>query len=336
MAESSAPGHATNLAKHSRSSPPALRVKSGVPLVRHALATLLGVMLVQLSVASALMQLLGRFGSTAARSGMHPDDAPADATAEALERVAPQAIAPLPTSAPTDRPPPGTPLLMPLEPELVRACPADMVLVEGDYCRDVLQSCARWLDDEALPFARCAEFHQPARCLGPRQKLRFCMDRYEYTAKGSDLPINYQSFERSSALCKSLGKRLCTETEWTFACEGEDMRPYPYGFSRQAKCNQDRSDLYEVNPHRQVLADRRERADARPECVSPFGIYNLAGNMDESVLREGREHVTPFRNALKGGWWMAARNRCRPATTAHDDYYNDIQVGTRCCSSASG
>jgi len=34
---------------------------------------------------------------------------------------------------------------------------------------------------------------------------------------------------------------------------------------------------------------------------------------------------------LKGGWWMPARNRCRPATTAHDDYYKDIQVGTRCC-----
>ena len=94
------------------------------------------------------------------------------------------------------------------------------------------------------------------------------------------------------------------------------------------------TDLYEVNPHRQILADRRERADARPECVSPFGVYNLAGNMDESVLREGKAHVDPFRNALKGGWWMAARNRCRPATTAHDDYYKDIQVGTRCCSAA--
>jgi formylglycine-generating enzyme len=136
-------------------------------------------------------------------------------------------------------------------------------------------------------------------------------------------------------LCVSLGKRLCTETEWNFACEGEEMRPYPYGFTRAPKCNQDRDDLYEVNPHRQILADRRERADARPECVSPFGVYNMAGNMDESVLREGKEHVDPFRNALKGGWWMAARNRCRPATTAHDDYYKDIQVGVRCCSGAS-
>ena len=42
------------------------------------------------------------------------------------------------------------------------------------------------------------------------------------------------------------------------------------------------------------------------------GAYvNLSGNMDESVLRDGKEHIDPYRNALKGGWWMAARNRWR-------------------------
>jgi formylglycine-generating enzyme required for sulfatase activity len=112
------------------------------------------------------------------------------------------------------------------------------------------------------------------------------------------------------------------------------MRPYPYGFTREPKCNQDHDDLYEKNPHRQILADRREPADARPECVSPFGVYDMTGNMDEPVQREGAAHAPPFSNALKGGWWMPARNRCRPATTAHDDYYKDIQVGVRCCSGA--
>jgi len=163
----------------------------------------------------------------------------------------------------------------------------------------------------------------------------FCIDRYEYTAPGDDLPLNYASFQKATSVCEGLGKRVCTESEWNFACEGEEMRPYPYGFSREATCNQDRTDLYEPNPHYQILADRREPAAARPGCVSPFGVYNMAGNMDEPVLREGSAHVEPYRNALKGGWWMAARNRCRPATTAHDDYYKDIQVGVRCCSGAT-
>jgi formylglycine-generating enzyme required for sulfatase activity len=210
-----------------------------------------------------------------------------------------------------------------------------MVLVEGSYCTDVLQVCARWLDDETLPFARCAEYQAPSRCIGAHVKERFCIDRFEYTAPGEALPMNYASFEKANAVCGSLGKRVCSESEWNFACEGEEMRPYPYGFSRESACNQDRTDLYEPNPHYQVLADRREPAAARPGCVSPFGVYNMAGNMDEPVLREGSAHVEPYRNALKGGWWMPARNRCRPATTAHDDYYKDIQVGVRCCSAAS-
>jgi formylglycine-generating enzyme required for sulfatase activity len=227
------------------------------------------------------------------------------------------------------------PIVAPVEQGSGSACPREMVLVEGEYCTDVRQECLHWLDDETLPFARCGEYRAPARCVGSRVKQRFCIDRYEYTAPGADLPLNFASFEKASSVCGGLGKRVCTESEWNFACEGEDMRPYPYGFSREAVCNQDRSDLYEPNPHYQILADRREPAAARPACVSPFGVYNMAGNMDEPVLREGSAHVEPYRNALKGGWWMAARNRCRPATTAHDDYYQDIQVGVRCCSSAT-
>jgi hypothetical protein len=306
------------------------------PMIRKALAAILGALLLQVTFGAAFAQIsasdvwrLDRGCEVAGGTRM-------SAPAEALRRAAPNtAMAAASAATIADQPSAAMPIPVPAAPQGGAACPHDMVLIEGEYCSEVLQSCARWLDDESLPFARCDEYHRPSRCLGPRYKLRFCIDRYEYTAPGEELPLNYQSFQSSRTLCESLGKRLCTESEWNFACEGEEMRPYPYGFNREAKCNQDRDDLYEPNPHRQILADRRERSDARPECVSPFGVYNLAGNLDESVLREGREHVEPFRNALKGGWWMPARNRCRPATTAHDDYYKDIQVGTRCCAAAN-
>ncbi len=310
-------------------------------MIRNALAAFLALLLAQVTFGAAFEQIaqanpgaFSGFGGFASFSfGDWRQPPPSSATAEALARAAPTSVAP---AAPVISEPVPNPALLPAPiptPAEVNACPKDMVLVQGEYCTEVAQVCARWLDDETLPFARCGDYHSPSRCIGSRVHERFCMDRYEYTPAGQDLPLNYQSFTKANALCTSLGKRMCTESEWNFACEGEEMRPYPYGFSRLAVCNQDRDDLYEVNPHRQILADRRERADARPECVSPFGVYNMAGNMDESVLREGPEHVDPYRNALKGGWWMPARNRCRPATTAHDDYYNDIQVGARCCSS---
>jgi hypothetical protein len=211
-------------------------------------------------------------------------------------------------------------------------CPADMVLVSGSYCPLVEQRCLRWLDDSKLPFARCAVYAEPARCLVRKIALRFCIDRYEYTPPSARLPLNFASFAQASAVCTRLGRRTCNEEEWNLACEGEAMQPYPYGFERLPVCNQDRRDLYADPEHRTVLRDLREPSNARPACVSPFGVFNMAGNLDEPVRRRGGS--APFRNALKGGWWMPSQNRCRFATTAHDDYYRGIQIGVRCCSEA--
>jgi sulfatase modifying factor 1 len=295
-------------------------------MVRKALAGALAALLAQLTFGPGVEQIAAGH-ARGSRSDREDPFAHGSATAEALARIAPASNTAIAAE-------PGHDSLEPTPVPLAQTslCPEDMVLVEGQYCTDVLEHCLRWLDDETLPFARCAQYQAPSRCIGTRIKERFCIDRFEYTSPGESLPLNYASFQRANSVCQALGKRVCTESEWNFACEGEEMRPYPYGFARQAKCNQDRDDLYEANPHRQILADRREPARARPECVSPFGVFNMTGNMDEPVLREGSAHIDPFRNALKGGWWMPARNRCRPATTAHDDYYQDIQVGVRCCS----
>lgn len=219
---------------------------------------------------------------------------------------------------------------------LATPCPQDAVLVRGQYCTEVRHHCLKWLDDEKLPYARCGEYAESAECVGKRVPMSFCIDRYEYTRPGELVPANFMSFERASRLCQDLGKRICSESEWNFACEGEAMLPYPYGWRREPKCNQDRSDLTEMKwvdgERKEVKRDNRRPSTDFPDCVSPFGVYNMVGNLDEPVLREEVKFSPPFRNSLKGGWWMAARNRCRPATTRHDDFYNDVQVGVRCCS----
>jgi hypothetical protein len=217
-------------------------------------------------------------------------------------------------------------------------CPDGMAEVVGEYCTDVRHTCKTWLDDQKLPYARCGEYEKTAKCVGQKIKMAYCIDKHEYTPAGSDVPANFQSFVSASKLCKGQGKRICTEAEWNFACEGEEMRPYPYGWSREPKCNQDREDLFTANPMKRELADRRLPSDGKElsQCVSPFGVYNMVGNLDEPVLREEARFQYPYRNGLKGGWWMPGRNRCRPATTKHDDHYNDIQVGARCCADPPG
>jgi len=66
--------------------------------------------------------------------------------------------------------------------------------------------------------------------------MHFCIDRYEYTSAGESLPKNGASSSGAGNVCTGLGERLCTESKWNFACEGEEMRPYPYGFTREPVC----------------------------------------------------------------------------------------------------
>jgi formylglycine-generating enzyme required for sulfatase activity len=108
------------------------------------------------------------------------------------------------------------------------------------------------------------------------------------------------------------------------------MSPYPYGWKRDASlCNFDRTDL---GGPQEKLTDHRAPIGAFPNCLSPFGVHNMVGNVDEWVERENMS--APNRSALRGGWWLPGRNRCRAATLAHTEDYSGKQVGFRCCKDA--
>lgn len=226
--------------------------------------------------------------------------------------------------------------ILPAAPDLAEpessACKPNMILVEGMYCPEVRHDCKRYMDPPGrYEFFRCAEYAQPARCLSTqRKKMRFCIDRDEYAANEQSLPDNFQSWTRANQVCQSQGKRVCLESEWNFACEGEEMRPYPYGFRRDpSACNADRTDI--LNDYGQ-LKDLRAPGNAYPRCVSPFGVRNLSGNLEEFVSIDGTVPVLP---AMKGAYWQPSRNHCRAAQTAHDRFYNGTETGFRCCSDAA-
>ena len=214
--------------------------------------------------------------------------------------------------------------------EAPSACPTGMMLVEGMYCPNVRQKCLRYLDPPGRYHQfRCAEYG-PSECASKkREKLSFCIDRDEYTPPGETLPANAQSWTDADRTCRSLGKRTCFESEYNFACEGEEMRPYPYGFTRDpSACNADRTDV--TGPDGR-LRDLRAPAGAFPRCESPFGVRDLAGNLEEFVTIDG---TTPVRPAMKGAYWQPSRNFCRAAQTAHDRFYKGTETGFRCCSDA--
>jgi formylglycine-generating enzyme required for sulfatase activity len=250
-------------------------------------------------------------------------------------------------SAPTPEAPATEPALDPG----VAPCAGDMVLVEGSFCPETEQVCLKH-DPEyvADPTAseRCLEYAEPAVCRSPKRTLlRFCIDRYEWPNREGQLPRVLVDFREARSLCESAGKRLCDESEWLFACEGEDMRPYVYGYRRDpAQCVIDRPYVERsalLQRYDDCLADaecsklfrkldQREPAGSSKTCVSPFGAFDMNGNVNEWVNLPGES--PPKRSGLKGGWWGPVRNRCRPTVRFHDENDWGYEIGLRCCDDA--
>ncbi|MFC1641424.1 formylglycine-generating enzyme family protein [Myxococcota bacterium] len=211
-------------------------------------------------------------------------------------------------------------------------CPPGMVLVVGDYCPKVFHRCLSQADPEgsALHGQRCAEYKSSPRCLSPqRTPLRYCIDRDEFVSPGESLPQNSRTFAQAQQACGKTGKRLCSESEWTFACEGEDLRAYPYGFVRQAgACNVDRTDLVSSDG---VLRDRRALPGSHPECQSVFGVRDLSGNLEEYVVRDG----TTDQPVRKGAYWQSGAHDCRASQPHPEATYSGVEVGFRCCADAA-
>ncbi len=226
------------------------------------------------------------------------------------------------------------------------ACPPDMVEVEGDYCPVVDQRCERWLDP--LTKLQCAEFEKVPgsdRCSLSTEHKRFCVDRYEWPNKVGAMPRYMASWVEAKSSCEATGKRLCSDTEWTLACEGQDRHPYPYGdgFARDDRaCNIDKpyiwprpERIFDPKTSSDELArlDQREPSGLRTACVSPYGVHDMTGNVDEWVVNVSQSGK-PFMSGLKGGYWGPVRTRCRPMTTAHDETFRYYQIGFRCCGEA--
>ncbi len=237
-------------------------------------------------------------------------------------------------------------------------CPTGMVRVKGAYRRELhgqatgeierLQdaACSDWISRD-FP-ARCRTFDREKIATEvaklPTEPMDFCIDRFEYPNVLGQNPMIVATFREAEAICKAGSKRLCNENEWTFACEGEEVRPYPYGWTRDTSaCVIDRS----WRPFTEGALSPRDGKNAREEldrlwqgepsgsrgaCRSPFGVYDLTGNVDEWTQSV---NPTGYRSILKGGYWGPVRARCRPSTRAHNEDFVAYQQSLRCCAEAN-
>lgn len=130
-----------------------------------------------------------------------------------------------------------------------------------------------------------------------------------------DHPVERVSWHDAVAYAAWAGKRLPSEAEWEKAARGTDGRRFPWGDT----FSEDRCIAWD---HAMVLDVTTVPVASHPSGASPYGVEQLAGNVEEWVQDElrpypGSVHDSPSAagglRVVRGGSWFYTQEHTRCA-----------------------
>jgi formylglycine-generating enzyme required for sulfatase activity len=196
--------------------------------------------------------------------------------------------------------------------------------------------------------AICGEsWEAPIYGNGDAKSAKACIDQFEYPNRPCQLPMVFVTPINAQQLCALNGERLCTQDEWTTACEADPTggAPSKYAYGNEldlAICN--------------TGADKDPGCDAAhapwqscptdsvptgsfAKCRSRLGVFDMAGNVAEIMTRPEKATHTTWVQFKGSAFFYDGKmypDTCRFDPRWHVDpvdqsWHTMYHLGFRCC-----
>lgn len=201
------------------------------------------------------------------------------------------------------------------------------------------------------------EGHRACHPHEPAQKNHVPTYWQDARLNGAHYPVTGVDWYDAYAYCHWAGKHLPTEAQWEKAARGVDGREFPWGnqwvasYSHNAESTFGQTLLGKTQwmnllsrLHLDDLKILTKPVGSFPQGVSPYGAYDMAGNVWEwcqDSYQKDYYRKSPFRDppgpspskykVLRGGCWSSDRTRVRTAYRNYDILTDrHLEIGFRC------